>query len=175
MQKGRHAAVSTSSYSLFCFILKEVRFSGLLGPSDVHHFPSRVTEYRQTPVGLLSNIEADRFLRGPLCMPSDGQHTARYFRRATFPEPSYSLSATFLASPTCPRSLRHGPRLSCHEQTLCLKFFEDLVPEVTLLKEKVSILPCCVAHGTLSVSTCLKVRPRIAVQKWSCAAVSMRP
>ena len=92
-------------------------------------------------------------------MPSDGQHPARSLRRATFPEHWSSLRTTFLASATCHGSVRHGPRLSCHEKTHCLEFFEDLMPEVTLLQEKVSILPCCGANGTLSESTCLEVRP----------------
>ena len=91
-------------------------------------------------------------------MPSDGQNPARSLRRATFPEDWSSLRTTFLASATCHGSVRHSPLLSCHENTLCLGFFEDLVPEVTLLEEKVSILPCCGANGTLSVSSCLEVR-----------------
>ena len=94
-------------------------------------------------------------------MPSDGQHTARSLRTATFPEHWNSLRTTFLASATCHGSVRHGPRLSCREKTLCLEFFEDLVPEVTLLEEKVSILPFCVANGTVSVSSCLEVRPEL--------------
>ena len=131
----------------------------LLLSQALTHFPSRITEYLQTPVGLLSNIKAHRSLGGPLCMPSDGQHSARSFRRATFREHSNSIRTTVLASPTCPGSLRHGPRLSCHEKARCLEFFEDLVREVSLLREKVSILPCCVAHRTLNVRTRLKVRP----------------
>ena len=59
-------------------------------------------------------------------MPSDGQHTAHDFRRATFPEYSNSLRPTSQASPTCHGSLRHGPRVSLPEKRLCLEFFEDL-------------------------------------------------
>ena len=92
-------------------------------------------------------------------MPSDGQHPARTLRRATFPEHWSSLRTTFLGSATCHGSVRHGPRLSCREKTLCLEFSADRVPEVTLLEEKFSILPCCGANGALSESTCLEVRP----------------
>ena len=92
-------------------------------------------------------------------MPSDGQHPARFLKGATFPEHWKSLRTTHLASATCHGNVRHGPRLRCHEKTPRLELFEDLVPEVILLEEKVSILPCCVANGTFSESTCLKVRP----------------
>lgn len=59
VQKGRQAAVSMSSQSLRGFLLKEVvHFGGLLGLSGMHHFPSKFSEYLQTPVGRLSNFEA---------------------------------------------------------------------------------------------------------------------
>ena len=57
---GRFLTTVPPGKPLFCFILKEVPVSGLLGPSGVHHFPSKISEYLQTPVGLLSNIEAQR-------------------------------------------------------------------------------------------------------------------
>ena len=57
---GRFSTTAPQGKPLFCFILKEVPFSGLLGPSGVHHFPSRISECLQTPVGLLSNVEAQR-------------------------------------------------------------------------------------------------------------------
>ena len=102
-------------------------------------------------------------------MPSDRQHTVRPWRRATFPESSNSLSTTFLVSPTFSWAC-----VSCREETLRLEYFQDLVPEVTLLEEKVSILPCCVAHDTASMNRCLAVRPWFAVQKPRRAAVSRR-
>ena len=142
-----------------CFILKEVPFSGLLRPLGEHHFYSKITDSLRTPVGLLSSIESHTSHGGPLCLQSLGQHTVRYFRRAPFPEHSNSIRTTFLGSPTCPGSLRHCPRLSCPEKTVCLEFIKDLVPEVTLFKEKYSILPCCVAHRARNVRTCLEVRP----------------
>ena len=39
IQEGRHVAVSMRSESLFCSIVKQVPFSGHLGPSGVHHYP----------------------------------------------------------------------------------------------------------------------------------------
>ena len=57
---GRLSTSAPPGKPLFCSILKEVPFPGLLGPSGVHHFPSKISEYLQTPVGLLSNIEAQR-------------------------------------------------------------------------------------------------------------------
>ena len=57
---GRLSTSAPPGKPLFCSILKEVPFPGLLGPSGVHHFPSRIPECLQTPVGLLSNMEAQR-------------------------------------------------------------------------------------------------------------------
>ena len=57
---GRLSTSAPPGKPLFCSILKEVPFPRLLGPSGVHHFPSRIPECLQTPVGLLSNIEAQR-------------------------------------------------------------------------------------------------------------------
>ena len=140
-------------------MLKEAPFSGLLGPSGEHHFCSKITDALHTPVGLLSSIDSHTTLGGPLCLPSLWQHTVRYFNRAIFPEHSNSIRTTFLGSPTCPASFRHCPRLSCPENTLFLEFIEDLFPEVTLFKEKYSILTCCVAHSASNGRTCLEVRP----------------
>ena len=107
VQKGRQAAVSMSSQSRRGFILKEVvHFGGLLGLSGMHHFPSKFTEYLQTPVGRLSNFEAHWLTPphttpgGPLCVPRDGLHTGRPSRSATFPEPSNSLRTAFRVSAT---------------------------------------------------------------------------
>ena len=39
---GRLSTSAPPGKPLFCCILKEVPFPGLLGPSGVHHFPSRI-------------------------------------------------------------------------------------------------------------------------------------
>ena len=57
---GRFSTTAPPGKPLFCFILKEVPISGLVGHSGVPNFPSKHPEYLQTPVGLLSNIEAQR-------------------------------------------------------------------------------------------------------------------
>jgi len=69
------------------------------------------------------------------------------------------LKTTYLVSPKCPGSLCQGPRVSCHEKTLCFENVEDLVPEVALLQERVSVLLCCVANGTPSMNTFLEGGP----------------
>ena len=48
--------------------------------------------------------------------------------------------------------------MSFREKTVCFEYLEDLVPEVTLPEEKVSISPRGVANGTPSLNRCLEVR-----------------
>lgn len=91
-------------------------------------------------------------------MPSDGQHTVRSLRRATFPASSSGLRTALLVSPKCTERLCQGPWVSCHERTLCLEYFEALALGVTLPEEEVRILPCYVATGTPSMNTRLEVR-----------------
>ena len=55
---GRFSTAAPPGKPLFCFILKEVPFSGLLGPSGEHHFGSKITDSLHTLVGLLSRMES---------------------------------------------------------------------------------------------------------------------
>ena len=78
-----------SSQSLMCFILKEVRVRGLLGPTGVHPFPSEDTECLQTPVGRRSNVEVHWLMPRRTSVPAEGwaaTHCAfleeRYISRA---------------------------------------------------------------------------------------------
>lgn len=61
------------------FALKEVHVRGLLGPTGVHHFPSKVTECLQTPVGRLSNVEVHWLIpsEDPCACRVLGNHTLR--------------------------------------------------------------------------------------------------